>query len=214
MSLQDRKTREFERRGREILDAALALFKGDDWEHVTVEQIARQAEVGKGTVYKHFVSKDEIYARLAMAFQRQMLARLGDIDPQLPVIERFHLHLKVAWEVHLSSQELHRVFLYCSRSEFRSRLPDNVLADLQQVEEKVARPTYLLVEEGIAQGKFPRKPLDLLLFGAQSAFWGAIQLVWSGYLGAIDRADYLNEISTFVLVGLVYNNHPIDPGSD
>ena len=76
MSIQERKAREFNRRESEILNAALALFGRADWELVTVEEISRKAEVGKGTIYKHFESKDEIYARLALEFNRKLLAQI------------------------------------------------------------------------------------------------------------------------------------------
>lgn len=209
MSVQDRKLREFNRRGQDILAAALSLFESDDWEQVTVEQIAQRAEVGKGTIYKHFSGKDEIYACLAMGFQQRILGEFADIEPQLPVIERFRQHLRVAWQVHISSEQLHRVFLYCSRGEFRARLSPELLGKLQQIEQQVAEPTQQLVAEGIEQGIFPRKPPELLLFGAQSAFWGAVQLIWSGFLGGIDREVYLNEITTFILAGLVHHERPL-----
>lgn len=206
MSVQDRKSREFARRGQEILDAALALFESDDWEAVTVEQIAARAEVGKGTVYKHFASKDDIYARLAMGFQQRIVQGNGRVDGALPVLERLRAHLRVAWELHLSSQALHRVFLYCSRSEFRTRLSPATLAELQALELQVAQPTQALVAQGVAEGLFPPKPLPLLLFGAQAAFWGGIQLVWSGYLGDIDQGRHLDELGNFLIAGLVYND--------
>ena len=63
MGISERREREFQRREGEILDAALELFSADDWQSVTIDQIARRAEIGKGTVYLHFASKDEIYAR-------------------------------------------------------------------------------------------------------------------------------------------------------
>jgi AcrR family transcriptional regulator len=211
MTNPSRKSRQFDVRGQEILDAALVLFKSDAWEEVTVAEIAQQAEVGKGTIYKHFASKDEIYARLAINFQRQILARFSEIDPQLGVIERFREHMRAAWEVHLSSKELHRVFLYCGRAGFRTRLASMTLNEMQAIEQQVAQPTRELVSEGIQLGIFPRKPLAQLLFGAQSAFWGAIQLVWSGYLGAIDQAEHLHELTTFILAGLVYHDHAIEP---
>jgi AcrR family transcriptional regulator len=212
MSIQDRKTREFERRGQEILDAALVLFKSDAWEAVTVEQIAQQAEVAKGTIYKHFASKDQIYARLAIDFQRRTLASLRDVDPALPIPERFRAYMRRAWQLHLSSQELHRVFLYCSRSEFRAGLSPELLAEMQNVDHAVSMPLQSLLAEGIEQGFFPRKPLALLLFGARSAFWGAIQLAWSGYLGDLEKADYLEELTNFVLAGLVYQDRRITAG--
>lgn len=210
MGIQDRKAREFERRGQEILAAALTLFRADDWEAVTVEQIAQQAEVGKGTIYKHFASKDEIYARLAIDFQRQTAARLHEIAPELPVVERFRRYLHCAWELHLSSKELHRVFLYCSRVEFRAGLPAALLAEMQAVEAEVARPMQTLLAQGIEQGVFPPKPISLLMFGARAAFWGAIQLIWSGYLGDIDRAQHLDALADFILAGLAHQGTAAD----
>ncbi len=206
MSTQDRKAREFGRRGQEILDAALALFEADDWEDVTVDEIAEKAEVSKGTIYKHFVSKDEIYVRLAIDFQNRILGKMDEIDKAMPVLDRFRELTRCAWEVHLSSKELHRVFLYCSRTEFRADLPADILSDMQAVEQASALPLNALVAQGIEQGLFPAKDFELLLFGARSAFWGAIQLVWSGYMGDIDKAVYLSALTEFMLAGLLHQD--------
>lgn len=206
MSTQNRKQRDFERRGQEILDAALSLFQSDNWEHVTVDAIARKSDVAKGTIYKHFASKDEIYANLAMRFQRQEAREAAGIDANLPLLDRFRQHLQVAWDLHLSSKELHRVFMYCNRPEFRSRLAPSVLQELQAVEAEVAKSGIQLVVDGIEQGVFPRKPVSQLLFGLQAAFWGGVQLMWSGYLGEIDRAQHLEELTSFMLAGLIYSD--------
>lgn len=209
MSTQDRKAREFERRGQEILDAALSLFESDDWEAITVDQIANKADVAKGTIYKHFSSKYEIYARLAIQFQGQMVQHNAAIDENLPVLDRFKLHLKAGWEMHLSSKELHRVFLYCNRPEFRGHLEADTLSDMQDVEMQLGRTTFQLIQDGIDEGLFPNKPIQVLAFSAQSAFWGAVQMLWSGYLGDVDQADYLEEIANFMLAGLIHIDHPV-----
>ena len=49
MSTTERKARERRQRERAFLDAALALLDRDDWQAVTVEQIAERAEYAKGT---------------------------------------------------------------------------------------------------------------------------------------------------------------------
>lgn len=164
MAVQDRKAREFSRREDEILQAALGLFQSDNWQSITVEQIAREADVGKGTIYKHFTSKDDIYAHLAMKFQRQILSEFSKIERDQPVLERLRQHLACAWHMHLSSKELHRVFLYCSRTEFRTQMTPNQLSELMDVEAQVARPTRALILEGIEQGLFPRKTPALCIF--------------------------------------------------
>ncbi len=55
-----RKAQEFRQREREILDAALALFLEEGEDRVTVEMIADRVGIGKGTIYKHFESKDQL----------------------------------------------------------------------------------------------------------------------------------------------------------
>ena len=209
MGVQERKAREFQRREGEILSAALSLFKRDDWELVTVEEIARQAEIGKGTIYKHFESKDEIYARLALEFNRQLLRQIEQVDATLPVIARFREMTRLAWNAHLSSKELHRVVLYCGRSEFRQSLPPAIAEEFTAVELATHAVSSAILAQGVEEGIFPQKPVAILLFGAQSAFWGAVQLVWSGYLGEVDQVLYGEEITNFMLAGLIYQDHHI-----
>lgn len=203
MGTAERKAREFARREEEILEVALALCARDDWESVTVEEIAQRAEVAKGTIYKHFESKDEIYARLAIRFHRKRFESFAAIDKRLPVVERFRRMTAEAWNVHLASKEMHRIFTYCSRDTFRSSLPAETAAALQQAEADAARPITDLIAEGVATGVFKKKPVELLIFGARAAFWGAVQIVWSGYLGKIDQTRYLKELTEFMLAGLM-----------
>ncbi len=51
----------FEERESAILAAARELFQREDWELVTIDEIAAKAQIGKGTVYKHVASKDELH---------------------------------------------------------------------------------------------------------------------------------------------------------
>ncbi|MEF8734910.1 MAG: TetR/AcrR family transcriptional regulator [Candidatus Accumulibacter meliphilus] len=206
MGIQERRAREFDRRESEILAAALSLFTRDDWELVTVEEIARKAEVGKGTIYKHFESKDEIYARLALEFHRRLSLQLQQVDASLPVLTRFREMTRLAWEAHLSGKELHRVVLYCGRAEFRQSLPAALADEFAVVEAVTNEAIHANISRGVEEGLFPRKPLGMLLFGAQSAFWGAVQLIWSGYLGEPDQARYCDEITNFILAGLIYQD--------
>lgn len=202
MGISDRKQREFERRGEDILAAALSLFATDAWEEVTVEQIAKRAGVGKGTIYKHFASKHEIYAHLVIGFQNQTIDKIHQIDTDLPVLEQFSLRLQAAWETHLSSRELHRVFLYCSRPEFVTKLSRETLLVLNSIDKQLSESSASLVAQGIEQGIFPDRPHDLLLFGAKATLWGAIELIWSGHLGDIDHEAHLQELTRFILAGL------------
>jgi AcrR family transcriptional regulator len=213
MGTVDRKAREFERRGSEILAAALALFASDDWQAVTVDQIAEHAEVSKGTIYKHFASKNEIYARLAIDFERRTLLKVRSLDSRLPVLDRLRALMRFAWDTQLSSKELHRVYLYCSRPDFRASLAPEVLAEMQDIDIEIRKPVHELMLAGMAQGVFPRKPVELLVFGLSAALWGGIQVVWSGCLGEIDRERYFEALADFIVAGLVHQGRSAGRGA-
>ena len=84
MGTAERRERDLESREAALLAAAAALLEREDWATVTVEAIAAEAEYAKGTVYKHFASKDEIYARLALARTAELCAALEAIDAARP----------------------------------------------------------------------------------------------------------------------------------
>jgi AcrR family transcriptional regulator len=72
MEKTQRKIEKFRQREQRILDAALELLLQYGEETVTVEQIANHVDIGKGTIYKHFVSKTEIYMRLLFDYEKQL----------------------------------------------------------------------------------------------------------------------------------------------
>ena len=76
MEKTQRKIEKFRQREQRILDAALELLLQFGEETVTVEQIANHVDIGKGTIYKHFVSKTEIYMRLLFDYEKQLEDRL------------------------------------------------------------------------------------------------------------------------------------------
>jgi AcrR family transcriptional regulator len=68
-----------DQRRRDILDAAVRLFRDRDDETCTVQQIAATAGVATGTVYLHFASKDAILAALQDDFEQGLLERFSDV---------------------------------------------------------------------------------------------------------------------------------------
>ncbi|MBZ5707899.1 TetR/AcrR family transcriptional regulator [Nannocystis pusilla] len=67
------------RRAVRILDAAADLLLRRGYQHVTIEDIAQQAEIGKGTIYLQWKTKEALFAALmqreAVAMWRALLQR-------------------------------------------------------------------------------------------------------------------------------------------
>lgn len=59
-----------------IIDTALGLLLDNGAEKVTVAEIATQAGIGKGTVYKHFESKAEIMMRIMLDYEKSTAVSL------------------------------------------------------------------------------------------------------------------------------------------
>lgn len=201
MGVQDRKAREFHRREADLLAAALALSNRDDWQAVTIEQVAQKAEIGKGTVYKHFRTKDDIFARLAIEFHRIVLARLRGIDRTLAPLDRLRAIVAVFWDVYRTHAEYQHVVEYSQRPDFKRVLTDDIRAAMVEVEAGFASVIDETLEAAIEDGSLPDRPRQLALFGAQAALFGALRLLWMDCLpGAQDQ--YLDELTDFILAGL------------
>ncbi len=66
MGIVERKEREREARRVAILDAAKEIFKEKGFATATMDDIAKQAELAKGTVYLYYKSKEELLIGLVM----------------------------------------------------------------------------------------------------------------------------------------------------
>src|SRR5688572_28881824 len=56
-----------------ILEAAVGLFKRFDLKRTTIDEMAKEAGIGKGTVYNYFTSKEEIFLAVhRQSIQEQM----------------------------------------------------------------------------------------------------------------------------------------------
>lgn len=66
MTVADRKQREKERRRKEILDVAERLFIQYGYDGTSVDDIANQTELSKGTIFLYFGSKDALFASVVL----------------------------------------------------------------------------------------------------------------------------------------------------
>jgi AcrR family transcriptional regulator len=206
VGIAERRERELKRRETDILQAALRLFDREGWQSVTIERIAQEAEIGKGTVYLHFSSKEDICGRLAADFAEQLLARLREIDPSRPVLARMRAGIRVFFEAHRIGHRYHRVLDYCEHQEFRLRMGDGSRERLERIDAEIGAIIHSIVQQGIAERVFADRPIPVLLYGAQSAVVGALRMLGSECLAGADPEDYIEEITRFVLAGLMYQD--------
>jgi AcrR family transcriptional regulator len=213
MGIAERKEREFKRREREILQAALRLFDQDDWQLVTIERIAQEAEIGKGTVYLHFQSKEDIYGRLALDFARQLLTKLERIDATLPVLDRLRAGIRIIFDAHRAGRRYQRIVDYCNREDFRRRLEPGIAGELQRSDEQIAAAVMSIVQEGITAGTFPQRPLETLLWGPHATLIGAVRILGGncGCVAVPEAEEFVDNVTRFMLAGLMFQQQVPEP---
>jgi len=212
MGIEERRQREFDRRERELLDAALALFDDDGWDQVTVAEIARRAEIGKGTVYKHFPSKDEIYARLSLDFGRTLFDQFAAIDPTTTTPTRaVRSLLRIGLRHHLDNPQYTRVVRYTERRDFRTRLSKETQEAFADLDRKFVELITGVLERGMAKGTFARKPVGQHIVALTATFQGALEIATNGACdtgfleeaaGQLDAETLATTVTEFMLAGL------------
>lgn len=176
MTVLERKEREFKRREGEILCAALALFNRDDWQSVTIDQIAAKAEIGKGTVYKHFETKDEIYARLVMEFHRGVLAKISQLDLKGPALKAIGQTMDLFWRANTEAPEYKRLIRYCRRDDFRRIIGPKLGAEMEALDAQFMELIAPVIERGIREGEIVKKPVASVILGLHAALIGVLEM--------------------------------------
>lgn len=166
MAVAQRRIREKEVRRQQILNAARDIFFEKGFEGTTIEEIAAQTELSKGTLYLYFNSKEEIYFTLMHEGSRilhDMLLKAADADlPADTLLRRMGRAYFQFYENHPGYFRM--LFLYYSSPQVDEKLSkelcDTCAGDCKESLTVVAK----VVQRGIDDGLFRTcNPVDMAL---------------------------------------------------
>jgi AcrR family transcriptional regulator len=160
----------------------VALMDRDDWQAVTIEQIAERAEYAKGTVYRHFASKDDLYARLVADWNAGTCRALEEVDAERPFETVLRDVVAVSWR-RLSADRVHaRLLQHVQRADFLANLAPESRATLEEIDARTLGLVAGLIDWGVAEGAIPPGVLEPRLFAVSAILMGALRLhpLWDG----------------------------------
>jgi TetR/AcrR family fatty acid metabolism transcriptional regulator len=96
-----RKEREREARREAILDAAARVFSRKSYHEATLEEIATEAELAKGTLYNYYPDKQNIFASLMGRGHEQYQQQLNRIIDESKTLQEF-----IRWQIETSLEIL------------------------------------------------------------------------------------------------------------
>ena len=175
-----RRQKEKEQRKSAILRSAQQLFFKRGFKAVTVESIAKQAKLSKGTVYLYFSSKEEIYAHILLNDIENFNRKVVDIvDKGGNASEMLSIFADIYVDFFLNDRELFRILmtfmLHTENLKFSPEMNRHMILATNRTIEIVNR----ILRHGLMAGEFSRKK-DILK--GQDIIWGLLNGIISLHL--------------------------------
>jgi len=155
-------------RQREIMAAAERLFTSRRYHEVTTDDIAQAAHVGKGTIYRYFRDKEELFFQVATSGFDELCALLRERVPeQAPFREQL---LSACGEIPRFFERRRQLFRLMQAEDDRMRWCSEEMQERWMVQRKklVAAVAGILrkgVEEGEVRSDVPPDVLANFLLG-------------------------------------------------
>ena len=180
MGIADRKAREFKRREEDIIQAAFDLFAEYGIESVTIDMIAEKAEVGKGTIYKHFSSKNDIFAVLIIRQGQELLEMLEAVPWDAPVLVQIKKTMRIFWDMHISDMRKFSVYRKCDQLLLMEDMGPDVLLEFEKQSSMKNEFIRGLVQRAIDEQIFKDESVDNFVAAAIGLFSGVFDTILAG----------------------------------
>ena len=138
-----------ERKHDAILDAARAVFSREGYAASSVDDVAAEAGIGKGTVYLYFKSKEELYLA---ALARDFRALTAKARHEMENVPTFREKVEAFFRVRLAYCQAHEDFLRIYLSEYGSMSAKTPISkELRRLHRNNMRYVASVVQKALAR---------------------------------------------------------------
>lgn len=182
-----------------ILEAAISLFNENGYDNTSIENIAKIAGVGKGTVYGYFQTKKDIIKGFCeYELEKIHMKLVNGSNQDAPILEQMLTIYMTEFHHVTQNREFGR--LYMRESVFPS---DSDAQDNQEIDDKYFQILFPILQKGQERGEL-RKDVELLYITAH--FYSLYVLIISAwYTGRITTEEVepaMEQLFRQVLEGL------------
>lgn len=157
MTKANRKEKEREIRRKDIIDAAERLFFSNDYENVTMNDIAEEAEMARGTLYQYFKNKDDIYAAIAIRAAKLIGEKIHEImDTDQTALEKLRSFVESHYDLFKKYPGYYNAYYH---SGFFDLKDSSTFKKLTEIRKNSFRLGVATVKEGIKEGSI-KEDLD------------------------------------------------------
>jgi len=188
---------------KQIIEAALTVFTKQGIHDFRMIEIAEAANVGKGTLYEYFPSKDDLivgcFSLFMSRFNDHVTTQLSDVtDP----VEKIKKLISASFEFCLTDRAMFDTIFDFYAAGIPRRDGKSLLTELTPMYTEMIEWVSVVIDDGVSQGLF--RPTDSKV-AASSVLALLDGLFFQLALGviSIDSIDFANRISSNLLDGLL-----------
>jgi AcrR family transcriptional regulator len=180
VGLLERRGKEKDSRKKLILKSARALFFKKGYNKVTVDEIAKTSELGKGSIYLYFRSKEEIYAQILLNdidnFNQQISVLSDRKNSASDLLVEFSC---IYVDFFLNDSELFRILMTYMLQPAKMNLSEKLNSQILGANARSIDAIGKILQLGVESKEFPA---DINLKRNQNAIWGLLNGIISLYI--------------------------------
>jgi len=138
-----------------ILESARLVFFRDGFAAANLDEVAERAEVAKGTLYRYFESKAELYVAVlthnGRAFEEKLRAT---VSPELEPLEQIRRTASFYFKHWTQNREYFAIFWALENQELIGELPEGVVEEVTKLWEACLRILADVIARGVKEGHF------------------------------------------------------------
>ncbi|MEW4289522.1 TetR/AcrR family transcriptional regulator [Rossellomorea marisflavi] len=186
-------------RKKQIVDAATKSFSLFGYKATTMDQVAKLANVGKGTIYTFFSNKEELFDEIAFSLMNEMKARAEEaISPNVTFSENVHNALFSMLEYR--KEHKLTIKLYQEAREMGTPAVSDALHKLEQmVVEFLSERISRAIESKAIKPCNPEMTAFVML-----KLYVALIFDWERERGELDKDEIANLFKLYLIEGLSY----------
>ena len=193
MGLLERRGKEKDSRKKLILKSARTLFFKKGFNNVTVDEIAKSSELGKGSIYLYFNSKEEIYAQILLNdiedFNQQVYVLLNKKKIAADLLVEFS---NIYVDFFFNDGELFRILMTYMLQPAKMNLTEKLNSQILTANARSIDVIGKILKLGVSSKEFSS---NINLKQNQNAIWGLLNGIISLYIfsgSPIKRRERIN----------------------
>lgn len=156
MGSNERREKEKEIRKKDIIDAAERIFFTKGYRYATMDDVAKEAEYSKRTVYVYFNSKEQIYFEIMIRGYRRLMEMLGAVPKEHAptAIEEIRQMASTLYRFSNEYPEYFGAIMEYENSalDFQKGIPDHSKEECYALGEQILGYLTDALKKGIAEG--------------------------------------------------------------